>query len=517
MKTLIIVMLLLMSLIHGFTAEDSLSRVVVLANSIDKELNGDFIQNLRETREVIVVGPAEFQAYRYAAYIIILGGVKAPDTGTITESIFPSRETGTSQSMVVTLNAWKNDQVVIVLAGSDREGTREACENHFQHVLSLLDAVQVVSTIVESSPSLVFLWPSPLRPSDQIAPFAPLALPLKVTELPYLIPHSLNEETWFFWVDDCPAAKFAHPTRFIFYSIATGACNVYSERWWPVLNGIPLWVDSSSYWDTSYWVHNPGIEQPHASPAGSVSSDVGHSDVKDRALLINGWGSGQPLGSDMAEDERGMQEALVSVGFTTESASTSSEIKQVLVAWSRIMRPDETLLIYITAHGDKGMFLVQKEVFTITDLVAFLTPFDSGVHIHIILDTCHAGYSLSTLKSEAELVIAAAGEKDAAYGDCDPADDMNPSDSGSEFTSGLVITIKELARTESRISQWKVQAASRDFSWYILLLMESFKVAQELDVNAHSGITTPLIWTAVTDLEPPTQSSQEGGGCGCGG
>ncbi|MGC1121386.1 MAG: hypothetical protein WBA22_09850 [Candidatus Methanofastidiosia archaeon] len=516
MKTSVVVMLLFMGLIQVCTAEDSHTSVVVLTNSIDKELNSNFIQSLRETREVIVVDPAEFQAYKYAAHVIILGGLKAPDTGVITESVLPPREKSdfTSQSMVVTLNVWKNDQVVVVLAGPDREGTKEACEEHVKHVVSLLDAVEIVSDIAGSSQSLIFLWPSPLSPSDQIAPFAPLALPLKVTELPFLVPHPLKEENWFFWVDDRPSAKFAHPTRFIFYVITTGACSVYSERWWPVLNGTPLWVDSSSYWDKSYWVYNPGFEQPHAHPAGTSSSGVEHS--KDRALIINGWSSGQPLGSDMAEDERGMREALTSTGLITESAHTSSEIAQVLASWSQKMKPEETLIIYITAHGDKGVFLVRNIVFTAHDLVTLLTPFDEGVHIHIILDTCHAGYSISSFKSEAELVIAAVGEKDAAYGDCDPADDINPGDGGSEFTSGLVVTIEELARTESRIDQWKIQAASRNFSWYILLLTESFKMARELDANASSGITTPVMWTAVTDLNPPTQT-QEGSGCPCGG
>lgn len=517
MKTLVIVMLLFMGLIHICTAEDSHSPVVVLTNSIDKELNSDFIQSLRETREVIVADPAEFQAYTYAAHIIILGGPSAPDTGGITESVLPPREKGdfASRSMVVTLNVWKNDQVIVVLAGSDREGTNEACEEHLHHVVSLLDAVEVVTDIVRSSQSLAFLWPSPLTPSDQIAPFAPLALPLKVTELPFLVPRSLKEENWFFWVDDCPSAKFAHPTRFIFYDITTGICNVYSERWWPVLNGTPLWVDSSSYWDKSYWVHNPGFEQPHSYPAGTNNSEMEHS--KDRALIINGWSSGQPLGSDMAEDERGMREALTSTGLTAESAHTLSEITQVLASWAQKMKPDETLIIYITAHGDKGVFLIRNTVFTVHDLVTLLTPFEEGVHIHIILDTCSAGYAISSLKSEAELVIAAAGEEDAAYGDCDPAEDINPGDGGSEFTSGLVVTIQELARMKSRIDQWKIQAASRNFSWYILLLTESFKIAQELDVNASSGTTTPVMWTEVTDLSPPTQKPQEGGGCPCGG
>ncbi|MBU7037092.1 MAG: hypothetical protein HXS52_04120 [Theionarchaea archaeon] len=518
MKRSIVIMLLFMGLITVCTADDSYTSVVVLANSIERELNTDFIQDLRENREVIVVDPAEFQAYKFSPHIIILGGARAPDTGTITENALPSREKeGASQSMVVTFNVWKNDQVVVILAGPDREGTREACDEHFHHVVSLLDALEVVSDIVGSLQSLVFLWPSPLDLSDQIAPFAPLAMPLKVTDLPFLVPHTLNEETWFFWMDDRPSAKFAHPTRFIFYGIATGACNVYSEKWWPVLNGAPLWVDSTSYWDASYWVHNPGIEKPRAYSAGADGSGIELSTSRDRALLVNGWGSGQPLGGDMAEDERGMREALTSIGIMTETAFTRSEIEQVLTAWSQKMKPEETLLIYITAHGDKGIFLIRNAVFTIHDLITLLALFDEGIPIHIILDTCNAGYSLSPLKSEVELVMAAAGEGDAAYGDCDPAGDINPSDSGSEFTSGLVVTIKELARTGSRINQWKVQAASRNFSWYILLLMESFTAARELDINARSGVTTPLIWTAVTDFDPPTQSPQEESGCPCGG
>lgn len=514
MKTSVVVLLLLMGLLCPCRAENFEPPLVVLANSIDRELNADFVQNLSQNREVVVVNPAECEVYQYR-YIIILGGAKAPDTGVYTESVLRSQESDlTTHSMIVTLNVWKNNQIVILLAGPDREATKKACETHLQHVVSLIDAADSVSEIVGSAQALVFLWPFVLSPSDQIAPFAPLALPLKMTKLPSPVSYSLKEENWFFWIDDCPSAKFAHPTRFVFYS-TTGTCNVYSERWWPMLNGVPLWVEASSYWDTSYWVWSAGFEKPHFYLTGT--SDPGMERSKDRALIINGWNSGQPLSSDMAEDERAVKEALMTAGVSVETASTSSEITQVLITYAQEMNAGETLLIYITAHGDKGVFLIQDIIFTAHDLVTLLSSFDEEVYIHIILDTCGASYSIPYLKPVAELVIAAAGENDAAYGDCDPAHDINPGDRGSEFTSGLVITIKELTRSETGVNQWKIQAASQNYSWYVLLLKESFRMARELDANALSGMTTPVMWIAVTDLEPPAQKPEGESGCPCGG
>jgi len=63
----------------------------------------------------------------------------------------------------------------------------------------------------------------------------------------------VTEDTWLFWVDDFPGARFAHPTRFITVGASSDEVIVTAADWWPVLNDTSLWVEKTDYWDTSNW------------------------------------------------------------------------------------------------------------------------------------------------------------------------------------------------------------------------------------------------------------------------
>lgn len=46
----------------------------------------------------------------------------------------------------------------------------------------------------------------------------------------------INTPTWFAWVNDDPAAEFAHTTRYVFVDAMNGAVNVLEREWWPLVN-----------------------------------------------------------------------------------------------------------------------------------------------------------------------------------------------------------------------------------------------------------------------------------------
>jgi hypothetical protein len=504
--------LLLLGMFFQNVSSNSGNLLIVVANSIDSNLNSDFTDFLRSGWDVSIVHPSEFDAYRTSPYIIILGGHKAPEgTGELVKTILTEDEK-TSDLITVKLQVWQPHQVVVVIAGSEREETRRACEENMKVVKSLFDGVATVSGMGDITDSVIFLWLSPLSPVDRIAPFAPSFL-FRVDEIPHLIFYPLKEDVWFFWIDDAPSGKYAHPTRFVFFGIETGLHTVYEEEWWPVLNGESLWVESDQYWDNAL-LYNPEFTRPRNSVIYTVlRGDLPVEEVLARGLIINGSSPGQPLYDDMAEDERGMKEAFARTGMRVESVHTVEEIQYILPKWAREMGSHNVLIVYITAHGGRGYFCFKGKVFTIEEFVRLLTEFEH-VHIHIIIDVSYAGALIQPLKMVAETVITSTGEKAPAYGDWDPDSDFNPGDRGSEFTSGLCVSIKELARDKTRTDQWKYQASQIDGSWYIYLLMEAFKTAQELDACASAGLTTPLIWAL--EPEPPSPVSG-GGGCPCGG
>jgi len=86
----------------------------------------------------------------------------------------------------------------------------------------------------------------PLRPGDVIKP-AMHASPYKE--------YQISNVTWFYWIDDCPYAMFAHDTRYVFIDEA-GDYVVEREEWWPLLNDEELWASPEEYWNKDNWVYS---------------------------------------------------------------------------------------------------------------------------------------------------------------------------------------------------------------------------------------------------------------------
>ena len=526
MKRVILYLLLCGGLFQQISCPVSCSggQVIVVANSIDSALNADFVESLQSQWDVLLVHPSEFEPYKTNNYVVVLGGSKAPEgTGEVVESILPRVNTAPGD-MQVNLNVWYPGQVVVVLSGTDRETTRTACETNKKYVMSLFKGVESVLQAAKPDHHLVvFLWPVPLSKTSTLSPYAPSPLPEGAKKLPFVVPYQLEEDTWFFWIDDAPYAKYAHPTRFFLFSIETGRYTIHDEEWWPVLNGTPLWIEPSQYWDKTFWVFDTGIEalSPSCSVLKSTEAQVARlrepakelEDCTARALIVNGWGPGQPLQYDMDEDQHTVKEALTSMQVAAESAATT-EIHDVLQRWSQEMNQYETLILYITAHGGRGYFLLKDDVFKINELIILLTMFDKKVHIIIIMDVPYSGSLIYPLKNTADMVITAANEVTPAYGDFDPDCDVNPDDKGSEFTSGLVLSMKELARTKSKVEEWKKLASETSASWYTYVLEEAFKKAQELDAACAAGYTSPMIWIHEPETVPGQPEKKSGCSCG---
>lgn len=116
--------------------------------------------------------------------------------------------------------------------------TREKARN------LILSKVIRVDTVTR--PVMVFLMENELSPGSVIEPagFPSLA-------------DTLNEKTWFGWIDDEPEAEFAHDTRFIFISSSGGKIKVKPREWYPFLNGaIPLFRDSISLETSRFLILN---------------------------------------------------------------------------------------------------------------------------------------------------------------------------------------------------------------------------------------------------------------------
>ena len=120
-------------------------RIVILANSVDLSLAGDFIEEFRGYGfDILVVHPSGFTTQRVERMILILGGPDAYEgVGGIVSSLLNSsmisevRRPGAS-FLVKLKDVWRDGQLVLIAMGSDRNMTRKAYEDGMEEILSAL-------------------------------------------------------------------------------------------------------------------------------------------------------------------------------------------------------------------------------------------------------------------------------------------------------------------------------------------------------------------------------------------
>ena len=60
---------------------------------------------------------------------------------------------------------------------------------------------RIVPELAIASDYIAFLYPGPIDPSDELAPYAPTPIPDEVDRLPCLLPYELSRSAWFLWID----------------------------------------------------------------------------------------------------------------------------------------------------------------------------------------------------------------------------------------------------------------------------------------------------------------------------
>ncbi len=116
-------------------------KITVLANSIDSGGAVSFVEFLKNKNyEVAIINASEFGKHKKEKFIVVLGGPDAPEgIGTIVREVLSEseqnaiRENG-SAKMYTKSNVWMYGQVVLVVAGSDRSGTKKAHEENVDKV-----------------------------------------------------------------------------------------------------------------------------------------------------------------------------------------------------------------------------------------------------------------------------------------------------------------------------------------------------------------------------------------------
>jgi hypothetical protein len=98
-----------------------------------------------------------------------------------------------------------------------------------------IDAVyRLLSPAALDHEAAAYLTMAPLPAGTQIVPFGDENRAV-----------TLTKSVWFAWIDDQPDAFFVHRVRYVFIDAATGKPTSFVQRWWPEVNGVPIFSASA--------------------------------------------------------------------------------------------------------------------------------------------------------------------------------------------------------------------------------------------------------------------------------
>ena len=403
--------------------------------------------------------------------------------------------------------------------------------------ISFEEAAQLVLDEVAQTESIdheviVFGWQMPLLLSDELVAFNPPEY------APPSQPLQLTDESWFFWVDDAPGARYAHPSRFVTVDRVSSEINVVEEEWWPLLNGAGIFTDGDAYWDEDNWVFSNLDWRPGNPAASSLSSGqagllmqvpdtelftaapVLGQDSPGRAIIISGNGNNDAQNKEFATDSKNMLELLDQAGFDAKYYGPESDTNpdrdgvndfDSVSSWFRAnwekMEPGDTLFVYITGHGyvskddGEGNAAVTSEGLLQTWLGS---PFliDPGVNIIIVIDSCYSGSFVDTTDKFADMTITSTSATDPAYFDRDDSNDPNPEDVGGEFSSGFVEGWRRIMSDPAEVDRVRRKAADRGISFFEALSGEAYLTAVDLDAGFINEKTFPLLVPGQPSTKP---------------
>lgn len=418
-------------------------------------------------------------------------------------------------------------------------------------LISFEEAAQVVLEQVVVPDELegeiiVFGWGEPIQSGDVLSAYRPSPGEGLEPERGQQLKPEVG--SWFFWIEDAPGAKFAHPNRFVLVDGVSAEVAVYDELWWPLLNDEPLWVETQDYWDEANWIFSnlswrrsltsrldPAGVLVHAKtgPPGPARAwqPAWQIPSPGAAIVINAWDKGETLQEDFETDADAMHDIFSQSSFDTtylgpeeddnpdrDGGNDYDSISRWFSDQSRKLKPSQTLFVYLAGHGYVSSQDGQGVVGGISEglLEIWLDYINPGVHIVVMVDSCYAGSFIDTMNQVADFTITSTNASDPSYGDIDPSEDPNPGDRGSEFTSGYVEDWNKILDDIEEIRRVRERAEREGINFYEALAGESYVTAVEKDAAAIIGRSFPMTghgipatraaWTPVPTPRPPAQA-----------
>lgn len=339
-----------------------------------------------------------------------------------------------------------------------------------------------------------------------------------ITELFRATPIILAAESYIFWIDYHPGARYEHSSKIIIVNKKTGMYTQYDWNYWPIIDGVDYWKDRTEYWDSSNWLYSnfvePVIPLDYApSPSFINISFEFDKALKDGEAAIVARGDN---GTDFQHDETNMKSFYDGQGIPVDTVHPTDGASGIVNAINTAAASSavQDITLYFTGHGGKTAGGEPYVVVGGTQLTA--TQLKNAIAAHptktfkIIIDACYSGAFIDYLDDLSNVVCVhtAASATGYCYDDIDKKDsdgewiDPNPEDQGGEWTSGFHEDLLEIVVDELLMMLIETEAELMEVPVIAVLYDYAKDSAREKDAAAINGWSDPQdynSWITVPD------------------
>jgi len=276
----------------------------------------------------------------------------------------------------------------------------------------------------------------------------------------------LEQEQFFFYLDLAPQSYYAHPVKYILVD-TEGNHEEYDAEWWPKIGGK---IPASLVQD---------VPEENDIIAASVEPAIPYGQLAEYILpeLISQWTEGFIIVQGLMPEESlygaSVTTYLNMVNFFSAYKNAFSDLEglvqsdatQVLDTIDDMAAEDKSVItIFIIAHGNVDYVKLGGQGFTANQFKNKMAEYPDIV-FNFILGSCHSGSFIDNLSSISNVcaVETACAADEGAYPDYDSVgsiNDINPSDTGSEFASSIIEAMVAITSDSTKMNSIQTWASS---------------------------------------------------------
>ena len=255
---------------------------------------------------------------------------------------------------------------------------------------------------------------------------------------------TLGKEMYFFYLDLAPSSYYAHPVKYILVD-EQGEHQIHDAQWWPKINNeIPEIIAQDVPEEKYIIASNITIKKPVGTVPIYVFDKI-ISQFMEGFIVVQGLMPNENCFGDATNTYLNGLNFFNAYknAFSRVEGLVQSDAKKVLDTIDAMADEGRSVItIFIIAHGNVDWVKLGGQGFTANQFRNKMAEYPDII-FNFILGSCHSGSfinNLSTLDNVYVVQTACASDEGATtdVDEWDSFNDVNPADTGSEWTSSLI-------------------------------------------------------------------------------